>query len=75
MNHGDDVFTAEQRVALSIRTVNELIADAEAGSLLLNEELAEVIAGCIRYTEASQLRTLKRLLDQRAIERPSTTST
>jgi putative heme iron utilization protein len=43
-----DAFTADERKALSVRAVNQLIADVEAGCLLKNKELAEVIASCIR---------------------------
>jgi hypothetical protein len=65
-----DVFTAKEREALSVKVVNELLADAEAGRLLNNKELAEVVAGCIWHPEPSQLRTLKWLLEQRRLERP-----
>ena len=63
-------FTPEERKALSERAVNALIADVEAWRLLDNKELAEVIAGCIRHTDAEHLRTLKQLLDQHELERP-----
>jgi ketosteroid isomerase-like protein len=59
-----DVFTQEVRKALSIRAVNQLIADVEAGRLMKNEELSEVIAGCIRHTDQGDLQTLKQILDQ-----------
>ena len=65
-----DVFTAEEIVALSFKAVNELIADAQAGRVKQNRELAEVIAGCIRDTTPEQLQTLNWLLKQRALERP-----
>lgn len=70
MSQENDVFTAEEIAALSVRAVNELIADAEAGRLRGNKELAEVIAGCIRHTAPSNLRDLRFLLDQRALETP-----
>jgi hypothetical protein len=63
-----DVFTQEVRKALSIRAVNQLIADAEAGRLVNNKELAEVIAGCIRHTDQGDLQTLKNILDQHQLE-------
>jgi hypothetical protein len=63
-----DVFTQEVRKALSIRAVNQLIADAEAGRLMKNKELAQVIAGCIRHTDQGDLQTLKSILDQRELE-------
>lgn len=59
-----DVFTQEVRKALALRAVNQLIADVEAGRLLNNKELAEVIAGCIRHTDQGDLQTLKHILDQ-----------
>ena len=59
-----DVFTQEVRKALSVRAVNQLIADVEAGRLMKNEELTEVIAGCIRHTDQGDLQTLKQILDQ-----------
>jgi ketosteroid isomerase-like protein len=59
-----DVFTQEVRKALSIRAVNQLIADVEAGRLMKNEELTEVIAGCIRHTDQGDLQTLQQILDQ-----------
>jgi len=59
-----DVFTQEVRKALSIRAVNQLIADAEAGRLMKNKELAQVIAGCIRHTDQGDLQALKNILDQ-----------
>jgi hypothetical protein len=58
-----DVFTQEVRKALAIRAVNQLIADAEAGRLMNNKELAEVIAGCIRHTDQGDLHTLKQILE------------
>ena len=61
------VFTTEERKALSIRAVNQLIADVEAGRLM-NKELAEVIAGCIRHTDQADLQTLKNILDQHQLE-------
>ena len=63
-----DVFTQEVRRALSIRAVNQLIADAEAGRLMNNKELAEVIAGCIRHTDQGDLQALKNILDQHELE-------
>jgi hypothetical protein len=63
-----DLFTQEVRKALSIRAVNQLIADAEAGLLMNNKELAEVIAGCIRHTDQGDLQTLKNILDQHELE-------
>ena len=69
MDH-HDVFTAEEIVALSFKAVNELIADAQAGRVKQNKELAEVIAGCIRDTTPEQLQTLNWLLKQRALESP-----
>jgi len=46
-----DVFTQEVRKALALRAINQLIADVEAGRLLNNKELTEVIAGCIRHAD------------------------
>jgi hypothetical protein len=63
-----DVFTQEVRKALALRAVNQLIADVEAGRLLNNKELAEVIAGCIRHTDQGDLQTLKLILDQHELE-------
>jgi hypothetical protein len=63
-----DVFTQEVRKALALRAVNQLIADVEAGRLLNNKELAEVIAGCIRHTDQGDLQTLKHILDQHELE-------
>ena len=65
-----DVFTDEEIRALSFKAVNELIADAQAGRVKQNKQLAEVIAGCIRNTTPEQLQTLNWLLKQRALERP-----
>src|ERR1700675_4920927 len=62
-----DVFTQEVRKALSIRAVNQLIADVEAGRLMRNGELTEVIAGCIRHTDQGYLQTLKQILDQEVL--------
>jgi ketosteroid isomerase-like protein len=62
-----DLFTQEVRKALSIRAVNQLIADGEAGRLVKNEELTEVIAGCIRHTDQRDLQTLKQILDQEVL--------
>ncbi len=62
-----DVFTQEVRKALSMRAVNQLIADVEAGRLMKNGELTEVIAGCIRHTDQGDLQTLKQILDQGAL--------
>jgi len=62
------VFTTEERKALSIRAVNQLIADVEAGRLINNKELPEVIAGCIRHTDQADLQTLKNILDQHELE-------
>jgi hypothetical protein len=61
-------FTPDEILALSIRAVNQLIADVEAKRLSQNRELAEAIAGCIRRTGLSQLQTLSGLLDQRELE-------
>ncbi len=63
-----DVFTQEVRKALALRAVNQLIANVEAGRLLNNKELAEVIAGCIRHTDQGDLQTLKHILDQHELE-------
>ena len=62
-----DVFTQEVRKALAVRAVNQLIADVQAGRLLKSEELAEVIAGCIRHTDQGDLQTLKQILDQEVL--------
>ena len=62
-----DVFTQEVRKALSIRAVNQLIADVEAGRSMKNEELTEVIAGCIRHTDQGDLQTLQQILDQEVL--------
>jgi ketosteroid isomerase-like protein len=62
-----DVFTQEVRKALAVRAVNQLIADVEAGRLVKKEELAEVIAGCIRHTDQGDLQTLKQILDQEVL--------
>jgi hypothetical protein len=64
----DDVFTADLIRSLSIRAVNQLIADVEAKRLLQSGELAETIAVCIRHSGPSQLRTLKWLLEQRELQ-------
>jgi hypothetical protein len=65
----DDVtLTNDEIRALSIRAVNQLIADVEAKRLLANKELAETIAVCLRHADVSRLETLKWLLDQRALE-------
>jgi hypothetical protein len=61
-------LTQDDITALSVRAVNQLIANVENGRLLQNKELAEVIAGCIRHTELRQLQTLKGLLDQQELE-------
>jgi hypothetical protein len=63
-----DGFTQEVRKALSIRAVNQLIADAEAGRSMKNKELAQVIAGCIRHTDQGDLQALKNILDQHELE-------
>jgi hypothetical protein len=63
-----DVSSREVRRALSIRAVNQLIADVEAGRFMINEELAEVIAGCVRYTDQADLQTVKEILDQGQLE-------
>jgi hypothetical protein len=55
---------------LADRAVNELIEDAKSGRIDQNRELAEVIMGCIRKTASDSLEDLKRLLNQRALERP-----
>jgi len=57
-------LSKDEIYALSIKAVNQLIADVEAKRLLENKELAETIAVCIRYTPQFQLKTLKWLLDQ-----------
>ena len=62
-----DVFTQEVRKALSMRAVNQLIAHVEAGRLTNNEELTEVIAGCIRHTDQRDLQTLKQILDKEVL--------
>ena len=61
-------FSKEEIHILSIRAVNQLIADVEAKRLLNNKELAETIAVCIRHTSESQLRNLKALLEQHELE-------
>lgn len=61
-------FTEAEIHALSVRAVNQLIADVEAKRLLKNAELAESIAVCIRHSGQSQLHTLKWLLDQHTLE-------
>ena len=61
-------FTAAEIHALSIRALNQFIADVEAKRLLKNKELAETIAVCIRHSGQSQLQTLKWLLDQHTLE-------
>ena len=65
----EDVDPAEIEY-LADRAVNELIDDAASGILKQNRELAEIIMGCIRETSMKRLRTLKWLLNQRALERP-----
>jgi len=67
-----DVFTQEVRKTLAVRAVNQLIGDIEAGRHVKNEELAEVITGCIRHTDQGDLQTLKRILDQEVGERTMT---
>jgi hypothetical protein len=62
------LFTTEERKALSIRAVNQLIADVEAWRLMKNKELSEVIAGCIRHTDQADLQTLKNILEQHELE-------
>jgi hypothetical protein len=60
-----DAFTPDERKTLSVRAVNQLIADVEAGRSLKNKELAEVIASCIRHTDQEgDLQTLKLILDR-----------
>ncbi len=61
-------LTRDEIYALSIRAVNQLIADVEAKRLLGNKELAETIAVCLRHTSQAQLRNLKALLDQHELE-------
>ena len=61
-------FTQDDIKALSVRAVNQLIANVENGRLLQNKELAEVIAACIRHSGLAQLQTLKGLLDQQELE-------
>ena len=58
----------DEILALSVRAVNQLIAEAEAGRLLNNKELAEVIAGCLRHAGQPQLKNLKWFLDQKELE-------
>jgi hypothetical protein len=53
MENLDELFTADEIEAISIRAVNELIADAESG----------------RKTRLEQLQTSNSLLNQRALER------
>lgn len=60
----DNMFTAREIEALSDKAVKELIADAKAGKG--NNELAEVIAVCIRHTSPYQLQNLNWFLKQRA---------
>jgi ketosteroid isomerase-like protein len=69
-----DVFTQEVRKALSMRAVNQLIADVAAGRLTKNEKLTEVIAGCIRHTDQGDLQALKQILDQEVLGEPTTAS-
>jgi hypothetical protein len=61
-------LTRDEIYALSIRAVNQLIADVEAKRLLENKELAESIAVCIRHTSQPKLKTLRWLLDRRELE-------
>jgi hypothetical protein len=63
-----DAFTRDERKALSVRAVNQLIANVEAGRLLKNKELAEVIASCIRHTDQGDLQTSKLILDRHELE-------
>ena len=69
-----DVFTQEVRKALSMRAVNQLIAHVEAGRLIKNEELTEVIAGCIRHADQGDLQILKQILDQEVLGEPTKAS-
>jgi hypothetical protein len=75
MSQNEEVFTADERRELAVKAVNRVIADAEESAsfrryvvpdarLRENEELAEIIAVCIRETALPQLHILKRLLDQ-----------
>jgi hypothetical protein len=68
----DEAVGPAENAYLADRAVTELIADAESGRIRIkhNRELAEVIMGCIRETAPKQLETLKRLLNQRALEHP-----
>ena len=52
-------LTSEEIHAVSVRAVNQLIAEAEGGRLVNSKELAEVIAGCIRYSSQNKLRNLQ----------------
>ena len=70
MENLGELFTEDEIRALSFKAVNELIADAQAGRVKQNKQLAEVIAGCIRNTTPEQLQTLNWLLKQRVLERP-----
>ena len=69
-----DAFTQEVRKTLSTRAVNQLIAHIEAGRLVKNEKLTEVIAGCIRHTDQGDLQTLKQILDQEVLGEPTKAS-
>jgi hypothetical protein len=64
----DRDFTQDDTYALSVWAVNELIADVEVGRLLQDKELAEAIAICIRHSGLSQLKILKRVLDQHDVQ-------
>jgi hypothetical protein len=63
-----DVLTPVEIKALAKRAVNQLIAEAEAGRLMNNKELAEVIMGCVQDTSNKQLRHLQWFLDQKELE-------
>jgi hypothetical protein len=62
------VLTPVEIQTLAKRAVNQLIAEAEAGRLINNKELAEVIMGCLQDTSKKQLRHLKWFLDQKELE-------
>lgn len=63
-------LTFEERHSLAVKSVNRLIADAEAKRLFQTRELAEVMAACIQESTSAQLRTLKWLLREQELERP-----
>jgi hypothetical protein len=61
-------LTQDRIYRLSVRAVNHLIAAVEGRRLMLNKELAETIALCIRKTEQSQLQNLQWYLEQLELE-------